>query len=521
MPQVAGIRRFGAAALDLAWVAAGRYDGFWELGLKRWDMAAGLLLVREAGGFVTDPAGQDPRDTGDVIAANPHLHAALSEAVIAGRCTKPFRSSEEDDGFNHCLPWPFPGILTRMRQVCLLLTAAALRSRDPRWRRSPSICTRSTRCQAPSRRAKAPAARRRSHGRPQAAPPPRSRAGMHRGMPSSRAGADAATATARRPTRRQRRSPADRRQRPRCRPPRRPTVALAPVPPPPPAAQPAQPPPPPPISDTATSAATATGAGLRVTFGAGQADLSPASADAIQNIVQTAPPGDGTSFNVVGLCRRHAGRPLHRAASFAVARPRGAQRADGRRRRPRRASMFALSALRAATNRPTAWTSSVMGGNAPAASPASATAPDAGAKSQTAVTRPNDLPDPHGGIPGWRCSPSPPLLSPVLLAAFGNNPLLNSLILLVAADRRRLEPAPGAAAVARGHLAGDLPDRAPAPHVAALAATAGADGQHAGRTRGTEPHRPGALHALRRRRCAACSTASPRGSTKAASCRAT
>jgi myo-inositol-1(or 4)-monophosphatase len=84
MPQVAGIRRFGAAALDLAWVAAGRYDGFWELGLKRWDMAAGALLVREAGGFVTDPAGQDPRDTGDVIAANPHLHVALSEAVIEG-----------------------------------------------------------------------------------------------------------------------------------------------------------------------------------------------------------------------------------------------------------------------------------------------------------------------------------------------------------------------------------------------------------------------------------------------------
>jgi myo-inositol-1(or 4)-monophosphatase len=84
MPQVAGIRRFGAAALDLAWVAAGRYDGFWELGLKRWDVAAGVLLVREAGGFVTDPAGQDPRDTGDVIAANAHLHVALSEAVIEG-----------------------------------------------------------------------------------------------------------------------------------------------------------------------------------------------------------------------------------------------------------------------------------------------------------------------------------------------------------------------------------------------------------------------------------------------------
>ena len=84
MPQVAGIRRFGAAALDLAWVAAGRYDGYWELGLKRWDMAAGLLLVREAGGFATDPGGRDPRDTGDVVAATPHLHRPLSEAVQRG-----------------------------------------------------------------------------------------------------------------------------------------------------------------------------------------------------------------------------------------------------------------------------------------------------------------------------------------------------------------------------------------------------------------------------------------------------
>jgi myo-inositol-1(or 4)-monophosphatase len=84
MPQVAGIRRFGAAALDLAWVAAGRYDGYWELGLKRWDLAAGVLLVREAGGFVTDPNGGDPRDTGDVVAANPHLHPVLSEAVSDG-----------------------------------------------------------------------------------------------------------------------------------------------------------------------------------------------------------------------------------------------------------------------------------------------------------------------------------------------------------------------------------------------------------------------------------------------------
>src|SRR6201996_2559955 len=84
MPQVAGIRRFGAAALDLAWVAAGRFDGYWELGLKRWDMAAGLLLVREAGGFATDPSGKDALDSGDVVAANAHLHAALTEAVADG-----------------------------------------------------------------------------------------------------------------------------------------------------------------------------------------------------------------------------------------------------------------------------------------------------------------------------------------------------------------------------------------------------------------------------------------------------
>lgn len=84
MPQVAGIRRFGAAALDLAWVAAGRYEGFWELGLKRWDIAAGLLMVREAGGYATDPAGADPMDSGDVVAGNAHLHAALREAVADG-----------------------------------------------------------------------------------------------------------------------------------------------------------------------------------------------------------------------------------------------------------------------------------------------------------------------------------------------------------------------------------------------------------------------------------------------------
>ena len=88
MPQVAGIRRFGAAALDMAWVAAGRYDGYWELGLKPWDMAAGMLIVREAGGFVTDAAGRESvvrEGAGhDVVAANPHMHARLLEVVADG-----------------------------------------------------------------------------------------------------------------------------------------------------------------------------------------------------------------------------------------------------------------------------------------------------------------------------------------------------------------------------------------------------------------------------------------------------
>jgi myo-inositol-1(or 4)-monophosphatase len=88
MPQVAGIRRFGAAALDLAWVAAGRYDGYWELGIKSWDMAAGLLMVREAGGYATSTGEEDPRDSGNVVAGNPHLHGKLREIVIQGM-TKP------------------------------------------------------------------------------------------------------------------------------------------------------------------------------------------------------------------------------------------------------------------------------------------------------------------------------------------------------------------------------------------------------------------------------------------------
>ena len=57
--KVAGLRRFGAAALDLAWVAAGRFDGYWERSLSPWDIAAGVSLVREAGGFVTDLDGNE------------------------------------------------------------------------------------------------------------------------------------------------------------------------------------------------------------------------------------------------------------------------------------------------------------------------------------------------------------------------------------------------------------------------------------------------------------------------------
>ena len=81
-PEVAGIRRFGAASLDLAWVAAGRYDGFWETDLQPWDVAAGMLLVREAGGYVTDFRGGDrPIERNEFLAANDALHSKLHKLV--------------------------------------------------------------------------------------------------------------------------------------------------------------------------------------------------------------------------------------------------------------------------------------------------------------------------------------------------------------------------------------------------------------------------------------------------------
>ena len=81
-PSVAGIRRFGSAALDLAHVASGRYDGFWESALHPWDVAAGILLVREAGGFVTDFRGGDqPIERRELIAGNDAIHSKLHKLV--------------------------------------------------------------------------------------------------------------------------------------------------------------------------------------------------------------------------------------------------------------------------------------------------------------------------------------------------------------------------------------------------------------------------------------------------------
>ncbi|MBN9787718.1 inositol monophosphatase [Pseudonocardia sp. TMWB2A] len=83
-PEVAGIRRFGAASLDLAWLAAGRYDGFWEADLKPWDVAAGLLILKEAGGFVTDFRGGDKyMARSEFLATNDALHSKLHKLVAS------------------------------------------------------------------------------------------------------------------------------------------------------------------------------------------------------------------------------------------------------------------------------------------------------------------------------------------------------------------------------------------------------------------------------------------------------
>ena len=82
MGEVAGVRRMGAVALDLAYVAAGRFDGFWERDLMPWDTAAGILLIREAGGYASDlEGGNAVFDTGTVVAGNEYIHKALREVL--------------------------------------------------------------------------------------------------------------------------------------------------------------------------------------------------------------------------------------------------------------------------------------------------------------------------------------------------------------------------------------------------------------------------------------------------------
>ncbi|QOJ22289.1 MAG: inositol monophosphatase [Gammaproteobacteria bacterium] len=88
VPRIAGIRRPGSAALDLAYVAAGRYDGFWEIGLAPWDMAAGCLLITEAGGLVGDLEGNETQlESGQIVAGNPRVFGQLLQ-VIAPHLTR-------------------------------------------------------------------------------------------------------------------------------------------------------------------------------------------------------------------------------------------------------------------------------------------------------------------------------------------------------------------------------------------------------------------------------------------------
>ena len=83
LPQTADIRRTGSAALDLAYIASGRLDGFWEPSLKPWDMAAGALMIKEAGGMLCDFNGeQDYLSSGAIIAGNPKICKQLSHFVM-------------------------------------------------------------------------------------------------------------------------------------------------------------------------------------------------------------------------------------------------------------------------------------------------------------------------------------------------------------------------------------------------------------------------------------------------------
>jgi myo-inositol-1(or 4)-monophosphatase len=95
LAATAGVRRFGSAALDLAYVAAGRYDAFWEHRLSPWDIAAGMVLVREAGGYVSEiDGGSDMLASGSTFAANAHLHQPIGKLLrnAAGQAVPPRKS---------------------------------------------------------------------------------------------------------------------------------------------------------------------------------------------------------------------------------------------------------------------------------------------------------------------------------------------------------------------------------------------------------------------------------------------
>ncbi|MBA3814007.1 MAG: inositol monophosphatase [Alphaproteobacteria bacterium] len=83
MPHVAGVRRMGAAALDMAYVAAGRYEGYWELGINSWDIAAGIVLIQEAGGYVCDlMGGEDPFGTRSILVTNQAMNQPLKDLLL-------------------------------------------------------------------------------------------------------------------------------------------------------------------------------------------------------------------------------------------------------------------------------------------------------------------------------------------------------------------------------------------------------------------------------------------------------
>ena len=491
MPQVAGIRRFGAAALDLAWVAAGRYDGFWELGLKRWDMAAGVLLVREAGGFVTDPGGPGSARHRRRGRRQPASARGAERGGDRGRRHAAIRAREQDESFTHCPPGPFPGNLIAHATSLPSAHGTALRGRartgaghrrSAGARRSclaPNLRPGTRRAQKPKPRP-APTADR---GRQAAKPPPQQ--ATEKPAAAAAGGHRIAAASDRR-----RRS----RRRPRCRPRRRPTVALAPVPPPPPAAP----------GGTATAAADlrqrrqrgnrdGRGAACHLRRRAGRPQ--PGQRRGHQEHRAVSAGRRQHQLQRRGLCRRHAGRSLDRPAAFAGARPRGAQRADGRRRH---LVPHLCARARCHGRRRSARSRGPCRAWAATRGSVARQCERTGCRRQepVAVTRPNVYLI-RMAIFLVAVLAVAATLSPVLLSAYANNPVAQQPDPGGAADRHRLEPAPGAAADARGRLAGDLPDGTPAALDAALAATAGADGQHAGRARGAEPHRPGALHALR------------------------